>query len=146
MTATTSRDPIEKSPADGAFPGLRSARPSGRTLVSLRDGLDLAGAPALRERLNDELRRCADLLILDLSLVPSCDAAGLAVLIGTQRRARLLGITMRLVAPGLSVSKVLRSTGLERSFTIWPDLSGALGTARARQAGIGPGDPGRGLV
>ncbi len=146
MTATTSRDRAEKSRADGTFPGPGSTRPSGRTIVSLRDGLDLAGASALRERLNDVLHRSTDLLLLDLSRVTSCDAAGLAVLIGTQRRARLLGITMRLVAPSLPVSKVLRSTGLERSFTICPDLSGALGTARARQVGVGPGDPGRGLV
>jgi anti-anti-sigma factor len=146
VTATTSRDLTEKSRADGTFPGAGSTRPSGRTIVSLRDGLELAAASALRERLNDVLDRCTDLLILDLSHVPSCDAAGLAVLIGAQRRARLLGITMRLVAPSLPVSKVLRSTGLERSFTICPDLSGALPAARARQVSAAPGAVGRGLV
>ena len=39
-------------------------------------------------------------------------------LIGTRRRARQLGITVRLVAPSLPVRKVLSSTGLDRSFTI----------------------------
>jgi anti-anti-sigma factor len=48
----------------------------------------------------------------------SCDTAGLAVLIGTQRRARLLGTKMRLLAPSVPVAKVLRSTGLDRSFSI----------------------------
>jgi len=57
-------------------------------------------------------------LILDLSHVTSCDAAGLAVLIGTQRRARSIGITMRLVAPSLPVSMVLDATGLKGNFTI----------------------------
>ena len=51
------------------------------------------------------------LLVLDLSRVPSCDPAGLAVLIGTQRRARLLGIVVRLAAPSLPVAKLLRLTG-----------------------------------
>ena len=66
------------------------------------------------------------LLVLDLSRVPSCDPAGLAVLIGAQRRARLLGIVMRLAAPSLPVARLLRFTGLDRSLTICPDLSSAL--------------------
>ena len=40
------------------------------------------------------------------------------MLIGTQRRARLLGTTMHLLAPSLPVTKVLRATGLDRSFFI----------------------------
>jgi anti-anti-sigma factor len=94
------------------------APPSDRTVVRLTGGLDLAAAPALREQLIDVLHRGTGLLILDLSHVLSCDTAGLAVLIGTQRRARLLGTTVRLLAPSLPVTKVLRSTGLDRSFSI----------------------------
>jgi anti-anti-sigma factor len=97
---------------------MPSAPSRERTVVRLGDGLDLAAAPALREQLIRVLHRGTDLLILDLSHVLSCDAAGLAVLIGTQRRARLLGTKMRLLAPSLPVTKVLRSTGLDRSFTI----------------------------
>ena len=132
----TSGERSEKSRQDGTFAGPRSAPPGGRTVVTLRDGLDLAAAPALRERLIDVLRRAADLLILDLSQVSSCDTAGLAVLIGTQRRARLLGITMLLVAPSLPVSKVLDSTGLKCNFTICPDLSRALAPERHEPAGL----------
>jgi anti-anti-sigma factor len=90
----------------GAWPGKggqhdRDAiRPAvGRTVVQLSGGLDFAAAPALREHLIDVLHRGTGMLILDLSKVLSCDSAGLAVLIGTQRRARLLGTTMRLRAP-----------------------------------------------
>jgi anti-anti-sigma factor len=96
-----------------------SAPLSDRTVVRLSGGLDLAAAPALREQLIDVLHRGTGLLILDLSRVLSCDTAGLAVLIGTQRRAKLLGIKMRLLAPSLPVTKVLRSTGLERNFSIF---------------------------
>jgi anti-sigma B factor antagonist len=95
-----------------------SAPPSDRTFVELSGGLDLAAAPALREQLIVALHRGASLLILDLSRVLSCDPAGLAVLVGTQRRARLLGTTMHLLAPSLPVTRVLRSTGLDRSFSI----------------------------
>jgi anti-anti-sigma factor len=130
VTTSPSRERSEKSRADGTFHDPGSAAPSGRTIVTLREGLDLAAAPALRERLIHVLHRGTDLLILDLSRVPSCDAAGLAVLIGTQRRAGLLNTAMRLVAPSLPVMKVLRSTRLEHRFTICPDLSGALSPAR----------------
>lgn len=109
-------------------------RTGGHTIVSLRGDLDFAAAPALRERLIDALHPGTDLLILDLSRVQSCDAAGLAVLVGTQHRARLLGITMRLIAPNLSVSRALSSTGLKRNFTICPDLSGALASERYEPA------------
>ncbi len=70
--------------------------------------------------------------------MPSCDTAGLALLIGTQRRARLLGIVVRLAAPSLSVAKLLRLTGLDRSFTICPDLRGALAVERHEPAKASP--------
>jgi anti-sigma B factor antagonist len=66
------------------------------------------------------------LLVLDLSRVSSCDSAGLAVLIGAERRARVLGIAMRLAAPSIPVVKLLHRTGLDRGITICHDLRGAL--------------------
>jgi anti-sigma B factor antagonist len=114
-----------------------AAPPPERTIVRLGGALDVAAAPALRERLIGVLHRGTSLLILDLSGVLSCDASGLAVLIGTQRRARLFGSAVRLAAPSPPVAKLLRSTGLDRSFAIYPDLSGALATdPRGAQAGI----------
>jgi anti-anti-sigma factor len=104
--------------------------PADRTVVRVRDALDAATAPALRERLIGLLRPGRRLLVLDLSRVPSCDSAGLAVLIGAQRRARLLGIVLRLAAPSPPVARLLRLTGLDRSLTICPDLSSALAVER----------------
>jgi len=78
------------------------------------------------------------LLILDLSRVSSCDPAGLAVLVGAQRRARPLGIVVRLVAPSLPVSKRLRLTGLDRKLTICPDLALALAWERHEPATPSP--------
>jgi anti-sigma B factor antagonist len=120
--------------ADSTVRHPQAAPPSGRTIVRLRGSLDIEAAPALRERLNDVLHRGADLVVLDMSRVLSCDVSGLAVLIGAQRRARLLGRKLRLAAPTLAVTKVLRSTGLERSFTIFPDLSRALAQQRYEAA------------
>jgi len=117
-TPTTPRTPVGRRPGAGL--------PAARTIVRLCGALDFPAAPALRERLIGALHPGSRLLILDLSRVPSCDPAGLAVLLGTQRRAQQLGIVVRLAAPSLPVVKLLRLTGLDRSLTICPDLRGAL--------------------
>jgi anti-anti-sigma factor len=118
--------------------GVDAARP-GRSIVRLRGSIDLGAAKELRERLIDVLHRGANPLIIDLSRVPSGDAAGLAVLIGTQRRARLLGSVVLLVAPSVPVAELLRSTGLHRHFTIYPDLFAAL-AAHRNEPGARPGE------
>ena len=68
------------------------------------------------------------LLIIDLSGVSFCDVAGLAVLIGTQRRAIARGIVVRLAAPRPQVLKLLRITGLDHRLTICATLADALPT------------------
>ena len=100
--------------------------PADRTIVRLDGALDAAAADALRERLIGLLQPGIRLLVLDLSGVPSCDSAGLAVLIGAERQSRVLGAVMRLAAPSAPVAKLLRHTGLDRNLTIYPDLRGAL--------------------
>ena len=60
------------------------------------------------------------------------------MLIGAQRRARVLGIVMRLAAPSVPVAKLLRLTGLDRSLTICPDLRSALAAERHEPANPSP--------
>lgn len=114
------------------------SRRAARTIVRLRGPLDVAAAPALRERLIGMLHPGTSLLVLDLSRVPSGDPAGLAVLIGMQRRAKLHGIVMRLAAPSLPVANLLRLTGLDRNLTICPDLRSALAVDRHEPAKASP--------
>jgi anti-sigma B factor antagonist len=81
-------------------PSLAPFRPAagGITIAELSGELDLACALALREQLAGLLRAGCSRLVIDLSKVSHCDASGLAVLIGTGRRARLLGGFLRLAA------------------------------------------------
>jgi len=120
----------------GGRPG--AGPPTARTIVRLDGALDVVAASALRERLIGSLHPGTRLLVLDLSRVPSCDSAGLAVLIGAQRRARVLGIVMRLAAPSVPVAELLRLTGLDRSLTVCPDLRGALAAERHESADPSP--------
>ncbi len=65
-------------------------------------------------------------LILDLSLVSHIDASGLAVLVGTDRRARLLGGSLRLAAVRPAVSIAVRAAGLDRLLEIFPSVQSAV--------------------
>ena len=116
--------------------GLAVLRRPAHTIARLRGDLDIATAPALRERLAGllRLRMPMPLLVLDLAEVWFCDAAGLAVLVGTQRRATSLGTTLRLAAPRSQVARVLRATGLDRSFSIHATVADALARPFTRQA------------
>ena len=110
-----------KPGADSAL-GLSISSRSERAYViaALSGELDITCAPALREQLLGLLRPGAGRLVIDLSRVSYADASGLAVLVGTGRRAGLLGGFLRLAAPTPPVAKVLRITGLHRQLDISP--------------------------
>ncbi|WP_461012801.1 DUF5994 family protein [Streptosporangium sandarakinum] len=83
------------------------------TIVHLSGEIDIFTSPALRRQLLNTLHSSTSLLILDLSQVSFCDAGGLAVLVGIQHRARLMGITLALRAPRPFMSRLLHITGLD---------------------------------
>ncbi|TMR19934.1 STAS domain-containing protein [Nonomuraea turkmeniaca] len=91
---------------------------SAPTTIHLSGEINLFTSAALRRQLLNELDHSSSLLILDLSQVTFCDAGGLAVLIGIQRRARAQGITLALTAPRPYMSRLLRLTGLDRSLRV----------------------------
>jgi anti-sigma B factor antagonist len=102
-------------------------------LVAILSGLDATRATAVREQLLRLLRPAASKLVLDLSLVSHIDAAGLAVLVGTERRARLLGGSLRLAAARPAVGLAVRVAGLDRLLEIFPTVQSAVSSPeRAR--------------
>jgi STAS domain len=74
------------------------------------------------------LRPGSSRLVIDLSKVSFCDASGLAVLVSTGRRARLLGGFLRLAAVSPQAGRVLNITGLNRHLAL----------SRPRQPGRSP--------
>jgi anti-sigma B factor antagonist len=96
------------------------------TIARLEGELDIATTPTLRERLLGVFSPGMRLLIIDLSGVSFCDVSALAVLVATRRRARGLGVTVRLASPRPQMAKLLRVTGLDQCFTIHATLDDAL--------------------
>jgi anti-anti-sigma factor len=94
-------------------------------IVELRGQLDLTCSPALRDQLLGLLRRRLSHLVFDLSAVTYCDASGLAVLVGTARRARLLGGSVRLAAISPPVEHALQLTGLHRHLDVFATVAAA---------------------
>jgi len=97
----------------------------GYAIAALSGELGIASAPALREQLLS-LLRSASHLIIDLSAVEHADASGLVVLVGSGRRARLLGGSLRLAAPSPEVARVLSATGINQHLDIFPTVRAAI--------------------
>jgi anti-anti-sigma factor len=131
---------------------LSAQSKGGITIAELTGELDIANAPALREQLLSFLRPGSSRLVIDASKVSFCDATGLAVLVSTARRAKLLGGFLRLAAVSPQVGQVLEITGLHRHLPNFPTVhaasTGACGaqygkaaaTGRAAMAHPGPAD------
>jgi len=98
----------------------------GYVIAALRGELDIASAPSLREQLLSLLRPAASRLIIDLSAVGYADASGVAVLVGSGRRAGLLGGWLRLAAPSPEVATVLSATGIGPHLDIFPTVQAAI--------------------
>jgi anti-anti-sigma factor len=114
-------------------PRLSARTTGGITVAELAGELDIASAPALREQLLGLLRPGSGRLVIDLSKVSFCDASGLAVLVNTARRARLLGGFVYLAAVSPQVGRVLELTGLHRNLATFPTVQAAATGSRAAQ-------------
>ena len=115
--------------------------PDGAVIVTLVGDLDIASAPAARERLLSLVRPGACRLVIDMSAVRHTDASGLAVLVSTKRRAILLGGELRLAALRPEVARVLTVTGLSRHLAAYPTVQAAVA---GRKPGGHPALPGTG--
>ena len=124
-------------PATGPVSGLTlSARTAGTLAIAELSGeLDIACSPVLREQLLGLLRRSSSRLVIDLSKVTYCDASGLAVLVGTGRRAKLLGGSLRLAAVSPQVDQVLHITGLDRHLDVFATVRAATVSPESAQLG-----------
>ncbi|MGP4022624.1 STAS domain-containing protein [Actinomadura sp. 3N407] len=105
--------------------GLSRKRLAEHTVIAISGELDIVSTPSLRERLHAALRDTGPYVVIDLSGVTFCDASGLALLVDARRRTEPKGTTVVLAAPRPQMGRLLRLTGLARTFTIRPSVTAA---------------------
>jgi anti-anti-sigma factor len=107
------------------------------TLVTVAGEIDLLTAPQLR----DHLRPLPDDdLILDISQVRLCAAAGLRVILELQNRRTRTGAQLVLAAPPAPVHRVLCVTGLDKTLPIATSVEEAVALVSAPAARAGSTD------
>ena len=87
----------------------------GGPVVAMTGELDIATAEQAYAYLSDVLEERAG-IGMDLSGLTFCDASGLSVLARVARRARKAGGPLRMVAARPALMKIIRITGLDRSY------------------------------
>jgi anti-sigma B factor antagonist len=103
----------------------RRATPDGQQVVTLRGEIDIATAGRARNYLYNVVDSEALSVIVDLSGVTFCDAAGLGMLAKVASRARKAGRPVRLVGARPALLRIMRITGLDAAF---PELQAPTGT------------------
>ncbi|MFV2173604.1 STAS domain-containing protein [Actinomadura sp. LOL_016] len=96
------------------------------TVAALQGDLDLVTAPALRDGLLALLHPGQKLLVLDLSHLWFCDAAGISALVSAWHHALDLGVSMRLAAPRSHVARILDDTAPDHGLRTYETLPQAL--------------------
>jgi anti-sigma B factor antagonist len=108
----------------GAVHGSDSARQL--AVVTVTGDVDVMNASELRELLLEQFAAGARHFVLDLSEVSFLDSTGLGVLVATHRRTRNGAGSLRLVVTGKQLLQLLRMTGLNSVFRVYPSLEEAL--------------------
>jgi anti-anti-sigma factor len=82
--------------------------------VTVTGDIDLAGVAALERARAKALDGHPDRMLIDLRGVNFVDSSGLRFLLQTERTARSLGCTLRLLRPAENAMQVFMVTGAER--------------------------------
>jgi anti-sigma B factor antagonist len=89
--------------------------------------LDIAGAPAMGERIHDAVPTSARTLVLDFGRLEFIDSSGIAMLFGLARRLGSRRQELRVVAgSGQPVSRVLQIVEFDRAAPVHGTLDEAL--------------------
>jgi len=83
-------------------------------VVVVTGRVDVSTVAALRETLHAAVDRSAGQLVIDVAGVGTIDATGLAMLVGTQRRAHARGHDLVLRDVPVRMARLLRATRLDR--------------------------------
>ncbi len=96
----------------------------GLIVVAIAGALDMATMPRLHDRLVRVIsEHPGETVVLDLDGLSAIDDAGLGVLVGALRRARVHGGDVALVCTSAELLELFALTRLDRAFAIHPDIT-----------------------
>jgi len=105
--------------------GVEVGQRDGWAVVAISGQVDLATAPALKERLLQLVTDGEEHLVCDLTATEFLDSTALGALVSVLKRLKVKGGEMRLVCTSPSILKVFDITGLDRVFAIHASLDDA---------------------
>jgi anti-anti-sigma factor len=113
--------------------------PDGRANVRVRGELDIATADQAYTYLRDVVDNQDGPVLMNLSELTFCDAAGLGVLARVAGHARRSGRSLKLTAARPALVRIMHITGMDEAFpeVRSPALSAITLPRQARAAGIG---------
>lgn len=138
QTFTRSQPPVPGSRAAGATVFAITQRPLDEhtCVIAVEGELDLSTAPRLKWTLLDTLGAGHSLLVVDLSSTTFMDSTALGVLVAVKRGLDA-GERLAIVCPQSDVLQIFEFAGMDGAFTIFPELDGALASAREHDAPLG---------
>ncbi|MCX5583293.1 STAS domain-containing protein [Streptomyces erythrochromogenes] len=104
---------------------IREAGPG--PVLEIAGDLDYDQAPRLRQAVTTLSLGPGQRLVLDLSRIRFCDSSGITALIVARNHAVAAQADIVLAAVPDNTIRILRIVGLDRVFTIHPDLDSATG-------------------
>ena len=99
---------------------------NGVTVVAPTGRLDVAGAPALKDAINEAVKNGPQRVIIDMEGVSFVDSTGLGSVIAVLKQLRSSQGELRLAAPNQQVRVVLELTTLDRVFPYYATVEEAL--------------------
>jgi anti-sigma B factor antagonist len=106
--------------------GLTGFDAAGVTVLAVAGEVDVHTGPVLRARLAGLLDSGRRRVVVDLAGVDFLDSTGLAALVTGLNRAREIGGSLTLACPQERLVRLLRITGLDEVFVVYPTVADAL--------------------
>jgi anti-sigma B factor antagonist len=106
-------------------------------VLSVREAVDILGAPQLSEAICEALGQAPTGLIVDLTDVDFLASVGMSVLVSAHHVADAMSVRFGIVADGAATSRPIRLLGINRILTLYPTLDDALREFRGGTSGQG---------
>jgi len=99
---------------------------AGTPVIDVSGEIDVYSAPELKSAINKAIDSGAANLIVDLADVGYMDSSGFGILLGATKRLRPKGGRINLVGCGEGIERMLRITGMDTVFGLFPNVEGAV--------------------